>query len=555
MFFSVIGGLGIFLIGMKNMSDGIQAVAGSRLRKMINAVTDNRLLAVGVGTGVTCLVQSSSITTVIVVGLVNGGLMQLHQAIGVIMGANIGTTITGWILVLKIGKYGLPILGFSVFGYLFAKKDTLRYLAMGLMGLGMIFFGLEMMKNGFKPMRSVPMFQDAFAWFVADSYFGVLKCAMAGCLLTFLVQSSSATLGITIGLASTGAIPFETAAALVLGENIGTTITAWLASIGTTTIAKRAAYAHVMFNLIGVAWVTAIFLVYVKLVGHFVEWESGANPISIRPDQPGFAQTVTFGIAAVHTGFNITNTLIFLPFVRPFARFLERVIPDRSAKEVGRLDSLDMRLIESPILALETSRGEIVKMGYGVRKMMNWTRETLEAGEPDARLVRKILHRESVMDNVQQEVIHFLTEILSAETPMSAALEARQQLRIADEYESVSDYVSTIVKARLKLEEHELELTQKQREQILMLHDRVAEYVDLVTNAFIERKPDIMTRAASDSDAITALVKELRSAHLESLSEHRVDPVASMCYSTMLNGYRKVKDHALNIAESMAAPA
>ena len=195
----VIGGLGIFLLGMKSMSDGLQAVAGNRLRKMIAAVTSNRFSATGVGATVTMILQSSSITTVMVVGFVNGGFMTLPQAIGVIFGANIGTTITGWILVLKIGKYGLPIAGAAAFGYLFLKNDRWRYIAMAVMGLGMVFLGLELMKDGFGIIKDLPAFEQWFERFSADSYFGVLKCAAVGCVLTFIVQSSSATLGITIG--------------------------------------------------------------------------------------------------------------------------------------------------------------------------------------------------------------------------------------------------------------------------------------------------------------------------------------------------------------------
>ena len=214
----VVGGLGIFLLGMKNMSEGMQAISGPKLRQMINMATGNRFMAIGMGTLVTCIVQSSSITTVMVVGLVNISVMNLTQAFGVIMGANIGTTITGWVLVLEIGKWGLPILGIAAFFFLFWKGEKIRYLAMGIMGLGMIFFGLELMKNGFKPLRTDPEFIGWFSKFTTDSYFGVLKCCMAGAVLTALVQSSSATLAITIGLATTGIITYPTAAALVLGE-------------------------------------------------------------------------------------------------------------------------------------------------------------------------------------------------------------------------------------------------------------------------------------------------------------------------------------------------
>ena len=269
--FQLLGGLGIFLLGMKSMSDGMQAVAGSSLRRLIGVVTNNRLAATLVGIFVTCVVQSSSITTVMVVGFVNSGVMALSQAIGVIMGANIGTTITGWILVLKIGKYGLPILGAAAFGYLFSKNERRRYTAMAIMGVGMVFFGLELMKDACAIIKQMPDFEAWFSLFKADTYLGVLKCALVGCVMTTLVQSSSATLGITISLASQGVISYETAAALVLGENIGTTITALFASLGATTNARRAAYFHVIFNMLGVLWITAIFSWYVKLVPQIVD--------------------------------------------------------------------------------------------------------------------------------------------------------------------------------------------------------------------------------------------------------------------------------------------
>ena len=236
---TVVGGLGIFMLGMKYMSDGLQATAGDRLRRLISLVTDNRFLAVGIGTLVTCIVQSSSVTTVMCVGFVNSGFMTLHQAFGVTLGANIGTTITGWILVVKIGKYGLPLLGIAALVHLFCKRERLHYLALLAMGIGMIFFGLELMSEGFKPLSKLPEFREWFHAFEADTYLGVMKCALVGCILTCIVQSSSATLGITIGMATVGLIPFHTAAALVLGENIGTTITAIIASLGATTNARQ----------------------------------------------------------------------------------------------------------------------------------------------------------------------------------------------------------------------------------------------------------------------------------------------------------------------------
>ncbi len=317
---TVVGGLGIFLLGMKNMSEGMQAVAGASLRKMISAVTSNRFLATAVGVAVTCVVQSSSITTVMVVGFVNSGVMQLKQAVGVIMGANIGTTITGWILVLNIGKYGLPMLGLAAFVYLFSRGDRWRFWAMFFMGLGMVFFGLELMKDACAQIKDMPEFEQWFQQFQADSYFGVLKCAAVGCFVTLIVQSSSATLGITISLAVQGVISYPTAAALVLGENIGTTITAYLASLGATTNARRAAYFHVLFNMLGVFWITLIFPWYITLIQSLVAGSVGeAVVINGKTTYPN----VTAAIALTHSLFNVFNTLLFLPFLPLFVKLLD----------------------------------------------------------------------------------------------------------------------------------------------------------------------------------------------------------------------------------------
>lgn len=313
MIFGIIGGLGIFLLGMKNMSEGMQAVAGSKLRRLINAVTNNRLTACGAGALVTCLIQSSSVTTVMVVGMANASLMTLSQAIGVILGANIGTTITGWILALKIGKYGLPIIGVAALFFLFSRRERVRYTAMLFLGLGMVFYGLQLMKLGFAPLRDMPQFEAWFVRFSPDSYAGVLKCCLVGAVLTAIVQSSSATLGITMGLASTGVIDFPTAAALVLGENIGTTITAYVAALGASANAKRASFAHMTVNILGVAWITAVFPFYLQIVKAVVDFTSHADTFPIMK-----------AIALSHTGFNVVNVIVFLPLIGVLVKLLNR---------------------------------------------------------------------------------------------------------------------------------------------------------------------------------------------------------------------------------------
>ncbi|MCB0357181.1 MAG: Na/Pi cotransporter family protein, partial [Bdellovibrionales bacterium] len=260
--YTVLGGLGIFFFGMKMLSDGLQAVASQWIRNAINTLTTNRLMAVLIGLSVTVIIQSSSITTVMVVGFVNAGLMQLSQAIGVILGANIGTTITGWIISIKVGKYSLLLIGLSVFPLLFSKNEKWSQLGRVVFALGMVFLGLNLMSSAFKPLRSDDDFIQLLQYFQADNYVSLLATISMGCLLTFIIQSSSAMLAITIALATTGAISFQTALALVLGENIGTTITALLASVGANTTAKRAGVAHAVFNVCGVLIISSFFWLY-----------------------------------------------------------------------------------------------------------------------------------------------------------------------------------------------------------------------------------------------------------------------------------------------------
>jgi len=553
MAFNVIGGLGIFMLGMKYMSDGLQTIAGSRLRRMIGAVTTNRFMATGVGCTVTMLIQSSSITTVMVVGFVNAGFMNLSQAIGVIMGANIGTTITGWILVLKVGKYGLVILGVAALVYRFAKSDRWKYIAMAVMGVGMVFFGLLLMKDGFAPIRTMPEFEQWFHMFNADTYFGVLKCAAIGCVLTMLVQSSSATLGITIGLAWTGVIPFHTAAALVLGENIGTTITALLASIGATTNAKRAAYAHVVFNLIGVAVVTALFSQYVWLVEKVLcSLGSDPNMIVTAADGTVSYPHIAAGIAAVHTGFNVTNTLLFLPLTGVMARLLTRFVPEKAYKEAPHLTGLDSRLLETPPIGIEQSRVEIIRMGQMVRKMLRRLKMTISGEEYDERLNKKIFHTEEVLDIMQREVVEFMTSLMTDAISHDLAEEGREQLRIADEYESISDYVTNILKLHLRMEKEGQRFTGHYQAELLSLHDEVSEYVRMVTTAYEERNNDIVSKAHTQGAEITHKVRDLRALCLQGVSDTHANSLLIVMFTDAINAYRRVKDHAMNVAECMA---
>ena len=541
--FQAVGGLGIFLLGMKFMSDGMQAVTGNRLRRLISTVTNNRIAACSIGTLVTCVVQSSSVTTVMVVGFVNGGFMTLMQALGVVIGANIGTTITGWILALKVGKYGLPILGVSALVYLFVKNERVRFSAMAICGVGMIFFGLETMSSGFKNPEVNNLLQDLFATMSGETILGVIKCAIIGGLATMVVQSSSATLGVTIALAQSGIIEFHTAAALILGLNIGTTITALLASLGTTVNAKRAAYAHIIFNVIGTLWLLPIFFWYTSFIEFILSTFGGVFSMT-----PG----IVTKIALMHSGFNIVNTIVFLPFLKQFANLVTRLVPDKDHKETPHLTYLDVRLLESPALGIAQSQDEIIRMSEHVTKMSSMLRSSLEFDHVDDNNTRRIFHREEILDIVQDEVTEFLSHILSGNISSDIVDSGREQLRMADEYESVSDYYARILKLNLKRIKNEIAFTEGGRDDLLNLHDKVDEYLRLVSDGVATRRVEVLSKARIQGEAINAFVKESRRRHLAQVGNESTNPRSTLVFTDMLNAYRRVKDHVLNIAEALA---
>ncbi len=541
MIFKVIGGLGIFLLGMSNLTNGLQTVAGDRLRWLIGKITGNRFLAAFVGVIVTTIVQSSSITTVMVVGFVNSSLMTLTQAIGVIMGANIGTTITGWIIAVKIGKYGLPMLGIAALIMLFCKRDKLKYIAMAIMGLGMVFFGLELMANGFKPIRAIPEFRQWFEMFQATTYLGMLQCIGIGAILTMIVQSSSATLGITMALATTGVIGFETAAALVLGENIGTTITAFLASIGAKTNARRAAYAHVIFNIAGVLWISLLFPVYIQLIEQITGYLS-ANP------------SVEFKIASVHTGFNVVNTILFLTLVPYLAKFLEKIVPDPKFEEISKITKLDARILETPQIALEQSKLEIINIFRMLKQMLKDINTSIQNNETkDSKIVQDVFKTEELIDIMQKEITEYITVLMSAGMTNSESLESKNQLRIVDELETISDYIKDILKTYLALTDKGITFGKSALSEMKTLHIKVGEYILSVCEAYKSDNRGIIATAVPDGDAIKFLYKDIRNTHLDRLAAGETNPVKTIAFIDILNSYRRIKDHLLNVAEETSS--
>lgn len=534
-FFKVIGGLGIFMYGMHNMSGGMQKLAGDRLKKVLAALTKNRLMAIIMGIFVTGMVQSSSVSTVMTIGFVNAGLMNLRQALGVILGANIGTTITGWILVLKIGKYGLPIAGIAALAYLFSKSDKAKTRSLATMGLGMIFFGLELMSAGFKPLRSMPEFIELFHKFQADSLTGVIMAACVGALMTAIVQSSSATLGITITLAVQGLIDPTTAVALVIGENVGTTITACLASIGARANAKRAAYAHTLINILGVIWVISIFNFYINFLHNFADPEIN----------------VTKFIATAHTMFNITNVLLFTPFVGILSNFLMKIVKD-DEDVVKRVTHLDIRMADTPTVVIEQTRTEILGMGTDISKMMRNLKDIILTETEVNKNTDEIVELEEKLDLVQKEISDVNFEIMSKGLDEKYVDETRRNLEVADEYETVSDYITRISKAISKLNGNDILLNNNKKENLEVIHTKVIELFEFVNTAYENGNKDILMEAMQRSAEIKELYKKARKEHMARVSENKMPAMLSTTYMDILNHYRRIKDHVVNVVETLS---
>lgn len=531
----VVGGLGLFLYGMDNMSSGMQKIAGKRLKKVLTVITKNRFLAIGAGIFTTMLVQSSSVSTVMAIGFVNASLLTLNQALGLILGANIGTTVTGWLLALDMGKFGLPIAGVGAIAYMFSKNEKLKIKSSTLLGLGLIFFGLELMSNGLKPIRSMPEFINLFSLFTADSYFGALKAALVGALITSIVQSSAATLGITITLATQGLITYPTAVALVLGENVGTTITAFLASFGANSNAKRAAYAHTIINIVGVCWAISIFPLYLKLLDFVASPETNVN----------------LAIATAHTMFNVINVILFVPFVNQLGKFLCKIVKD-DGKEVIKVTKLDKLMVKTPSVVIAQSTQEVINMNTEIKGMLNILSGFFEDGDKNHLTTEKLNELQVIeerMDLYQKEITDINYMILTADISDEMKDDTRKNIEICDEYETISDYGVRIGKVLNRFEESEIKLTENEKTRLRKLNRDVVNLYELINVGYKNKDKTIFAIANEKANIILKEFRKGRETHLENVSKIGISVTQSIGYMDILNYYRRLRDHIVNIIE------
>ncbi len=545
--YTAIGGLGIFILGMKYLSDSLQMLSGGMIRKSIASVTTNRFLAVLVGLFVTTFVQSSSITTVMVVGLANAGLIQLTQAIGVILGANIGTTITGWILAVKVGKYGLLLIALGVFPMLFSKNDRISASSKVLVALGMIFFGLQIMSGAFKPLRSDEGFMNLMLTLDAQTFLSILGCVLIGCLMTMIIQSSSAMLGITIALAATGAIPLYTAIALVMGENIGTTITAQFAAIGGTIPARRAAVAHSVFNVLGVVIIVAIFAPYVRMIEEFVPG------LSSFVDADGNRPYIAAHIAMAHTFFNVTATLVMLPFLNHLAALVTRMVPEKVGAERGSFKYIGAPGTMPVAMGVSMVFEELKRMQGRVHKALRHAGSFLQRDlKGRERFFRKVTTLEDETDVMQHEITTFTVTLMQAGNASNEQSDrAYAYIRAADELESIADYAASLCSYMKRLDKYELDFSEDGWKDIQGFHHEVFALFTQVCKAFNNEDTSSTRKIYDEANRLNDLADSIRNGHLERMKQGSCGALPALTFSDMVVALRRVKNHTVNLHEAL----
>ena len=545
------GGLGTFLLGMKHLSEGLQAVSGSGLRRFMSLATTHRLAGVGTGVITTMIVQSSSIITVMVVGFVSSGLMNLSQAINVIIGSNIGTTATAWLIAFApdVKMLGLCVVLAGATLYFFQRNERLHNLGLAFMGLGCIFMGLYWMKEGMEPVRSMPVVVDAFRSLDATTAWGLAKCVLVSLAFTAVVQSSAATTAIAMTLAQQGLLSFEAAAATVFGMNIGTTMTAWLAAFNGSAEARQTALAHTLFNVTGTIllipfFVPAILPLATSFFPHYADAVT-TNGVTTYPHMAA-------PMAAVHTIFNVITTLFFLPFTRQFARFVSRVIKAPPA-EKPHLSALKMSSYISPVIACDQALLEVGFMRDSDLELLAGVKEVL-AGTADESAEEHILHREEVLDNVQREITEFLGKIMVKRAPTEVSDRVRRLLRLSDELESVSDEAAAILKATRRLRKGGQNFSAQSCQALLGVHEIVFRLAQTVSSLIKSPRPRFNLAALqADSHDIGGRIHGARRNQLDRVGPDDPDsPVRVLTELDILNAYERIRSYYINMAETLA---
>ncbi|OQY18420.1 MAG: Na/Pi cotransporter [Desulfobacteraceae bacterium 4572_35.1] len=548
--FGLVGGLGLFLFGMKIMSEGLQKIAGDRMRKILAALTNNRYMAAFVGLAVTAIIQSSSATTVMVVGFVNAGLMSLMQAIGVVLGANVGTTVTAQLIAFKITKFALPAIGLGVGLKLFAKRKSWVYIGEIILGFGVLFYGLSVMKQAFDPVKSSEEFRNIFM-LVGDSH---LLAVAVGALMTVVVQSSSATIGITLALATSGLLTFEASMALILGENIGTTITANLAAVGTNVVARRTAFSHFLFNVIGVGYMLLFFPYFLQFISYITP---GDADFVITTKQ----QVLQFGgaigdkpfiarhIANTHTLFNVLNVLIFLPIIGLLAKLSTSIIQGDVAEVDFRLQYIDSRVLNTPPLALSQARLEVNRMAQLCLDCLDDTICFIH--KKDTKLLKELKKKEDLIDLLQREILDFLVAVSQRPISQDLSKEISSLMHMVNDLEKVGDYCENLWELGERKIDKKITFSQMANEEFDLLADKTRQFLFFIQQAIENHDVDIAETAQRMENEINTIEDSLRTNHITRLNTGECSVTSGLIFIDMLHNCEKIGDHTHSVSRAI----
>ena len=533
---SLIGGLSLFLFGMNVMGQALERRAGNKLRTLLGRLTTNRMSGFLTGLGVTAVIQSSSATTVMVVGFVNSGLMTLSQAINVIMGANVGTTVTAWILSLSGIDSGnmivqlfkpssfTPILALvGIIFYMFCNNSKKKDTGTILLGFATLMFGMETMSAAVSGLRDVPAFQELFIMF-RNPVLGVL----AGALLTAIIQSSSASVGILQALAVTGQVSFGAAIPIIMGQNIGTCVTAMISSVGANKNAKRAAVVHLSFNIIGtIVWLT-VFCIIKALFAPALLNQSAS----------------LVGIAVAHSVFNVLCTILLLPMAGFLEKLAQRIVPD--AKEPEVRTELDERLLVTPPLALENCRKVSITMAETSTAALKEGLSCLHSYEPA--LAEDIREKESKTDYYEDILGTYLVKLSGSQISENDSSEATKLLKVIGDFERISDHALNLLESAEELQQKGLAFTESAAKELEILSAAINEILDLSTNAFIYNDLESASKVESLEQVIDGLKEQMRTRHILRLQKGECSIDAGFVWSDLLTNLERTSDHCSNIA-------
>jgi phosphate:Na+ symporter len=537
---------------MKIMSEGLQKVAGKKMRQILAMVSNNRFVGCGVGTVVTSVIQSSSATTVMLVSFVDAGLMTLTQAIGVILGANIGTTVTAQLIAFKITNYALPAIAAGVLLKFFIGRRKWIYVGDVLLGFGLVFFGLATMKAGFAPLKDSPDFISFFTRFNTDNLGGIFLCVLAGTVLTMILQSSSATVGITMALAIEGLLGFQASVALILGENIGTTITAQLASMGTNVNARRTANAHTLFNVFGVLLIILFFPLFLQLVEWLTSSFLGTGPpdLVVGGEKPNIARY----IANSHTLFNLVSAIFFLLILPYLVKAAIWITPHKKEEEeldeLRHIKYLDTKFIDMPSAAIGQARAEIVRMGGAVQVMYDDVIKSFK--ERKFKELSKWRKREDDLDNLLREITQFLVHVVQERISPEESKEITSLMRMANNLERIGDAIENIAQLSEELIEENLYFSEGAVRDHGLISTEVRRFLDVVVEGIRTEDKEIMALAQKLEDNIDRMREEMKGNHIMRLQSAAcaVDP--GLVFVDTLTAFEKMGDFCYNIAQAVA---